>query len=131
MLCVDWGVLWRCSECMSENESECKEVCSNVVTGPHGGAFYVMVVSAYLLVLLAFLIYRAIVLAKDLKSCVNMQRFYTDDLGITDSQLQTIEWNVVTQRLISLQVSCIAVKGILSHPVLSPLLFDSLVFGFL
>ena len=62
------------------------------------------VVSAYLLVLLAYLIYRAIVLAKDLKSWVNMQRFFNDDLGITDTELQTVEWALVTQRLILLQV---------------------------
>jgi hypothetical protein len=105
MLCIDWVVLGRCSECMSENsDGECKEVCRNIVTSPSGGAFYRAVVSAYLLVLLAYLIYRAIVLAKDLKSWVNMQRFFNDDLGITDTELQTVEWALVTQRLILLQV---------------------------
>jgi hypothetical protein len=105
MLCIDWVVLGRCSECMSENsDGECKEVCRNIVTSPSGGAFYRAVVSAYLMVLLAYLIYRAIVLAKDLKSWVNMQRFFNDDLGITDSELQTVEWALVTQRLILLQV---------------------------
>ena len=96
---------------MSENsDGECKEVCRNIVTSPSGGAFYRAVVSAYLLVLLAYLIYRAIVLAKDLKSWVNMQRFFNDDLGITDSELQTVEWALVTQRLILLQV-CISEFG--------------------
>ncbi len=105
MLCIDWVALGRCSECVSENsDGECKEVCRNIVTGPSGGAFYTAVVSAYLMVLLAYLIYRSMVLAKDLKSWVNMQRFFNEDLGITDSELQTVEWTVVTQRLISLQV---------------------------
>jgi hypothetical protein len=114
MLCIDWVVLGRCSECMSENsDGECKEVCRNIVTSPSGGTFYRAVVSSYLLVLLAYLIYRAIVLAKDLKSWVNMQRFFNDDLGITDSELQTVEWALVTQRLILLQVRLFVIYCVL------------------
>ena len=105
MLCIDWVALGRCSECMSDNtDGECKESCRSIVTAPSGGAFYRAVVSAYLMVLMAYLIYRAIVLAKDYNSWKSMQRFFKEDLGITDSELQTIEWAVVTQRLISLQV---------------------------
>ena len=103
-MCIDWAALGRCSECMSENEVECKDVCRNIVTSPNGGALYSAVVFSYLMVLMAYLAYRAMVLAKDLKSWVNMQRFFNDDLGITDSELQAIEWAVVTQRIISLQV---------------------------
>jgi hypothetical protein len=99
---------------MSENsDGECKEVCRNIVTSPSGGTFYRAVVSSYLLVLLAYLIYRAIVLAKDLKSWVNMQRFFNDDLGITDSELQTVEWALVTQRLILLQVRLFVIYCVL------------------
>jgi hypothetical protein len=113
MLCIDWAALGRCSECLSDNsDGECKEVCRNIITSPNGSAFYRAVVSSYLMVLLAYLIYRAIALAKDLKSWVNMQRFFNEDLGITDLELQTIEWAVVTQRLISLQVGFCCREGI-------------------
>ena len=100
-------------------DSECKELCRNIVTSPNGGAFYRAVVSSYLLVLLAYLIHRAIVLAKDLKSWVNMQRFFNEDLGITDLELQTVEWAVVTQRLISLQARTKSCAALLKFPELS------------
>ena len=104
LLCIDWSQLWTCSDCMALDEvGGCRDVCVGMVTWPRGGTVYVMICASYLLVLLAYLVHRILFFAKDIKSLISMQRFFNQVLGIPDTDLTSIEWCVVSHRLIELQ----------------------------
>jgi hypothetical protein len=45
-----------------------EQLCKGIITYPRGGALYVTIVSAYLIVLLAYLAYRVLVFVKDMKA---------------------------------------------------------------
>jgi len=96
-LCVNWSALGNCTE------SDChhKDLIS---TNPYKDAsFGVVIVTIYVILFGVYWFWNFLSLCRVLSNLKRIEQFYSEKLGITDTELIRMEWQDVVERIVRIQ----------------------------
>ena len=87
-----------------EDESSCKQA-QDYIKFEYSGTYWDMFVTVYFLSLSTYWLYKFVLFFPSMITAYRMRGFYRDRLHITSSELETMRWSEVVERLVCLQRS--------------------------
>ena len=87
-----------------EDESSCKQA-QDYIKFEYSGTYWDMFVTVYFLSLSTYWLYKFVLFFPSMLTAYRMRGFYRDRLHITSSELETMRWSEVVERLVCLQRS--------------------------